>query len=132
MDLKRIYFGHPVNFYNTPKEKELIGIIHRQFPNLSIENPNQVHHNKGYHEWKSRTGNGMRYFFEKVLPNMTAGIFLPFEDGMFGIGVFTEASFLTKINKPIYEISLEGKIIQMLIDPSRRLSIEETRKRVYS
>ena len=73
----------------------------------------------------------MDYFFKEVLPAMTKGIFLPFEDGKFGAGVFKEANFMAESGKLIYEINLEGIITGMNIDSSKSLSIEETRERVY-
>ena len=127
----KIYFGHPVNFYNVPKELELIQIIKKEFPLFTIENPNQPHHQENYQRYKMETGNGMTYYFKEVLPRMEAGIFLSFEDKKFGAGVFGEAEALHKMEKPIYEITLENKIYPMQIDFSRKLSIEETRKRIY-
>lgn len=135
---KKIYFGHPVNFYegsefNTHgnKESELIKIISRRFPEYKIENPNQPPHQRNYVKWKEEKGNGMKYYFEKVLPKMNAGIFLCFEDGMFGKGVFGEAENLWKRKKDIWEINPEGRIRRMFPKPSLCLSYEETRKRVY-
>jgi len=130
---QRIYFGHPVNFYNTEKESELIQKIQTRFPGAEIENPNHVKHQEGYKRYKGEDGkgNGMDYFFKEVLPPMIKGVFLPFEDGKFGAGVFKEANFMAESGKLIYEISLEGVISEMKIDSSRMLSVEETRERVY-
>jgi len=129
--MEKIYFGHPINFYNVPKESELIEIIKKRFPKFSLENPNQPHHQENYQRYKKETGRGMNYYFQEVLPKMDAGIFLSFEDGNFGIGVFGEAEFLFNQRKPIWEINLGGKITPMLIDYSKMLSMEETRKRIY-
>ncbi len=127
----KIYFGHPIDIYNTEKEKDLIEDIKKGFPEYVVENPNQPHHAEGYKIWKEKTGYGMDYFFKEVLPKMEAGIFLPFEDGKWGAGVYGEAEFLYERGKPIYEIDLEGRIKEMDLDMSRVLSIEETRARVY-
>lgn len=131
--LQKIYFGHPVNFYNTDKEKELIQRIQREFPGTEVENPSEQRHQDGYKRYKEKTGNGMNYFFQEVLPLMVKGVFLPFEDGKFGAGVFKEAEFMEKSGKLIYEINLEGIITgkRMAIDYSRALSVDETRLRVY-
>ena len=64
---KRIYFGHPINTYNTALENELLQKISEAFPECEIENPNQKHHNEGYERWKKTTGNGMDYYFKVVL-----------------------------------------------------------------
>jgi len=63
---------------------------------------------------------------------MVKGVFMPFEDGNFGAEVFGEAEFMKKEGKLIYEISLEGIIKNIFdLDFSRKLSVEETRKKVY-
>ncbi len=105
---KKIYFGHTVDLYNTPKEGELIAAIERALPQYAVENPNQPVHEEGYQTAKRETGKGMSYYFEKVLPKMDAGVFQPFADGKFGAGVFGEAEFLHEQGRPIYEITLEG------------------------
>lgn len=73
-----MYLEHPVNFYNTKKEKELITAIQKKFPDYDVENPNQTIHKDNYLKWKERTGNGMNYYFKIVLPKMTAGTFFMF------------------------------------------------------
>lgn len=134
-----IYFAHPVNYYigsnfNTHGniEKELIKIIQKNFPNNSVYNPNQTHNQENYKIWKEMTGSGMKYFFDIILPHMVGGVGLSFEDGMFGAGVFGELEYLLKNNKPIYEIDKMGLIFPIKnLDYSKKLSIEETQKRVY-
>jgi len=128
----KLYFGHPIDTYDTPLETELIQKIQDFFPFYFVENPNQPHHQIGYKIYKQETGNGMTYYYENVLPDMNAGVFLPFEDGMFGAGVWAEANFLHELAKPIYEINLEGKISKLELDENRELSIQETRDRLYS
>jgi len=127
----KIYFGHPVNVYNTPKEEELVNIIEAYFPQFEVENPNKHIHSENYVKWKAEKGNGMLYFTEVVLPSMESGVFLPFEDSMFGAGVYKEAAFLHQLGKPIYEISFNGTIANMTLDEARNLSVPETRERVY-
>jgi len=127
-----IYFGHPVNFYNTDKERELCEMIKYIFPGHNLENPNQLHHQENYKIWKEELGSGMKYYFDIILPKMEAGIFLPFEDEMWGLGVFGEAEFIFKKKKPIWKIDLNGNIDRVKsLDYSKKLSLEETRKRVY-
>lgn len=131
MKKEKIYFGHPVNIYNTPKEEELVKIIENHFSQFELENPNQLHHSQNYIKWKTEKGDGMLYFTEVVLPSVEAGIFLPFEDSMFGAGVYKEAVFLYDLGKRIYEISFDGNIADMVLDEARKLSVSETRERVY-
>ncbi len=128
--MSKIYFGHPIHLYGTPKEAELIRQIQSAFPH-SVENPGAKLHQEKYKEYAEKTGNGMNYFFEEVLPLMHAGIFLPFEDGKFGAGVFKEATFLKEKSKPIWEINQDGLVnIIDTLDAKRALSVEETRKRL--
>ncbi len=97
-----------------------------------MENPNKLIHQKNYQKWKKECGDGMLYYFKEVLPKMDSGIFLPFEDGMFGKRVFGEMKKLGDLGKPLWEIGFRGKINSIdKIDYSRELSVEETRKRIY-
>jgi len=129
--MKKVYFGHPVNIYGTTAEQLLINAIQKGFPGWHIENPNQPQHGEGYQRFKVEKGNGMLYFFEEVLPQMDAGVFLPFDDGMFGAGVYKEAQFLIDARKPVYEIDQDGGLSNLVLNETRKLSIEETRARVY-
>lgn len=127
----KIYFGHPINFYNTSDEEKLVKAIEERFLMMEVENPNQPHHQEGYERWKQRRSCGMDYYFQEVLPKMAAGVFLSFADGMFGAGVWSEAIAIASAGKPIYEIDLEGRIETLKLDPHRKLTIVETRERVY-
>jgi len=129
--IEKIYFGHPIDIYNTPLEEFLIQSIEELFTGFVVENPGDLHHEEGYQKWKRETGNGMDYFFKQVLPRMSAGVFLPFEDGLWGAGVYKEAEFLHDQGKPIWEISRNGYIQPMVLHLASVLSVEETRKRVH-
>lgn len=129
--LGKIYFGHPINIYNTELESRLLVQISDYFPGWFIENPNKPEHQEGYGRWKEQYGNGMDYYYAVVLPTCSAGIFLPFRDGKWGAGVFGEAQFLHKINHPIFQITWNGEItIVGDLGNIPVLSIEETRKRI--
>jgi len=130
--MKKVYFGHPVNFYDTVDEGFLINSMMRGPREWCVENPNQQKHDEGYKRFKQEKGNGMLYFFEEVLPLMDIGVFLAFEDGMFGAGVYDEAKFLDDRGKPIFEIDLDGRLSKLVLEESKRLSIKETKARVYS
>jgi hypothetical protein len=134
-----IYFAHPVNYYmgsslnaHENKEDELIKIISKNFPEYAVHNPNQKHHQENYQIWKKETGSGMKYYFDIILPRMSAGIGLTFEDNMLGAGVFGELEKILELGKPIYEINENGIIFPIKkMDTSRKLSIEETQGRIY-
>ncbi|MCL5018756.1 MAG: hypothetical protein M1416_03265 [Candidatus Pacearchaeota archaeon] len=127
-----IYFAHPINTYNTDLEKVLVEIIKLGFPRYTLENPNQQYHQENYKFWKENFGNGMKYYFEEILPKMSAGIGLPFEDGMYGAGIFGELKMLSEMGKPIWRISWNGGIREIeKLNPELALSVGDTKKRVY-
>lgn len=120
-----VYFGHPINTYNTELESKLLKKIEEYFsPDWEIENPNQKHHQEGYKK------HGMGYYLEKVLSKCKAGIFLPFRDGKWGAGVFKEAERLSELNCPIFMINPAGFIQKIDIKNAKVLTIEETRVRI--
>ena len=126
----KLYFGHPVNAYNTELEKELIRIISEKLPGWEIENPNQPHHDEGYQVWKARTGNGMDYYTLEVLPSCHGGIFLPFRYGAWGAGVYTEGKFYAERGLPVFEISPMGAISSPDFKLVIELSVPGTRARI--
>jgi len=129
--MRKIYFGHPISFYNTPVETFLMEQIAKAFPASELVNPGLKIHGENYKKWKEETGNGMNYFFQEVLPSCHGGVFLPFEDGLFGKGVFGEAKFLSDLDRITCEIDFTGRVFPLILDEARCLSLEETRKRVY-
>lgn len=129
--MPRLYFGHPINTYDTPLEDILINAIQAKFPDWEIENPNRPHHQHGYREYKRETGNGMNYFFARVLPYCGAGVFLPFPDGRWGHGVFQEALFLGGRGRPVHLITTGELIFPAELHTVPVLSVEETRSRIY-
>jgi hypothetical protein len=132
MTKKRIYFGHPINTYDTPLEKFLLQKIQERFPDHEIENPNHPRHKKEYERWKNENGNGMNYFHREVLPNCDEGIFLPFMDGKWDAGVFSEASHFKNFNQLIWKITHKGVFIGLsTLIFENLLTVEETRARLY-
>ena len=131
MPKPKLYFGHPVNTYDARLEEQLLGVIASHLPTWEIENPNQPHHQEGYMDYKSRTGNGMTYFTEVVLPACQGGIFLPFRDGAWGAGVFMEAKFFIDKNMPTFIINHNGYIEVLPAQYTPQvLSVEQTRARI--
>ena len=129
--MQKLYFGHPINTYNTDLERQLILSINVAFPDCVIENPNAQKHQDGYVLWREKIGNGMAYFIEEVLPHCGSGIFLAFRDGKFGSGVVSEMRFFTERNYPTWEILPNGDISALKTPHADRiLSVEETRSRI--
>lgn len=127
---EKIYFGHPINTYNTELEKFLLDEIRRFFPQSDIENPNQPIHQEGYMAYKKTQGNGMEYYFKEVLPSCSGGIFLPFRDGLFGAGVWGEAEFLSASSRPLWKINPDGGILPLRLEEMVMLSIKNTIARI--
>lgn len=128
---KKLYFGHPINTYNTELEDKLLQKISEIFPDWDIENPNQKHHQEGYKRRKEAHENGMDYFYKEVLPQCDGGVFLPFRDGSWGAGIFGEAEFLLEIGRPIWQIATDGVVTQITdLASVSLLSVEETISRV--
>ena len=129
-----IYFAHPIDIYGTPLEANLIEKIGRKFPGHVVENPAKKHHGENYIFWKKETGNGMNYFARLLnSPKLVGEVFLPFEDGMIGAGVYKEIQIFQGLDKAVWEIDRSGLITPIsTIDEARVLSIEDTKARVYS
>lgn len=154
-DKQKLYLGRPINLFNTREDGDLLKAVAEFFSDCQIEDPSQKKHGEGYAKYKSLKGqeyngrivnSGMDYYFQEVLPDVDAGIFVLFRDGMFGKGVFGEAEFLEQSGKSIYEVDFDWKkyisssvgrplnlvrFISLNLDSSRCLSVEETMKRVY-
>lgn len=130
----RLYFGHPINTYGTPLETRLLAVLAEAFPHHEIVNPSGPEHQAGYAEYeKTRRDEdgkptGMGYFFEVVLPTCHAGAHLAFRDGMFGKGVFGEATWQCERGLPVWEITPQEIIFRhhAPFDPKRCLSREGT------
>jgi hypothetical protein len=129
----KIYFGHPVNTYNTPLEKSLLTYLQESFPGCEIINPNSAEHDAGYKHYHQDRADGMAYFYAEVLPHCATGVFLPFGDGMWAAGCAGEANwFLAKRCDTIWRIDPDWRLVQMSNLPDHLiLSVPATRERIY-
>lgn len=128
----KIYFAHPVNTYGSELERQLMVAIERLLPGAVVENPNQEVHQRGYQTTKLRTGNGMQYFEEEVLPQCDRCVILAFSEGTLGAGVVKEAQFFLALQQPVWEIDpyIASLTVIHRIDPKRALTVEQTRERI--
>lgn len=124
----RVYYAHPIWFYNTNTERADVATIEQQF-GCNALNPNTPEHDAGYNTRKAETGVGMDYFFENVLPNCIACVFRADIDGMISSGVAVEAQWFLERHIPVYEIAAGLVISITALDPIRLMSIAESRKR---
>ena len=127
---KVLYFGHPINVYDTDLERSLLHRIGLGFPGWYVENPNQKKHDEGYARYKRETGRPMDYYTIEVLPKCHGGVFLPFRDGTWGAGVFKEMEAIAGRGCPIWQISWDGHILAARLDTAYVLSVEQTRARI--
>src|SRR3989338_6145414 len=158
--MKKLYFAHPVNVYDTLLDESLVSFLKWTFGQglmgeecWEIENPNQTHHQVGYADWKKRLENdptkqgGMSYYYDVVLPQCHGCVALAFLDDMVGAGVAGELKFFIDRNLPVFGLGVDGeygiylqavgeigdweKSLISAGDPSIVLSIEETRERTW-
>ena len=134
-----VYFGHPINVYDTTLETWLLEAITQKFTpkmigKLEICNPNTPEHDKGYSARRTLTGSGMDYFYEEVLPKCTTGVFLPFKDGRWAAGVFGEARWFQQQGLPVWRITESGEIVPtdtlLVSSAGLVLTVKETRERI--
>jgi hypothetical protein len=118
------YFAHPVSDYGTGFEAR----VQRMLTNfgLSIENPNQPHHQDGY------LAKRMDYFLDDVLPACVGCVFLPFKGGLIGSGVAMEIEHFLDRGQQVLEIAADhgGPLVLLSfrsLDESKVLNREETR-----
>lgn len=117
----KIYYAHPISFYNTEKEKLLSNLLLSH--GYEVVNPNTPESEEGYKDF------GMDYFYGLV-KNCNALAFQRFDDGMIGAGVAGEIKIAFEINIPVYDISYGLMSLTHNIPENSFLSIKDTRKRV--
>jgi hypothetical protein len=118
------YFAHPVSDYGTGFETRVMRAL-THF-GLSIENPNQPHHQEGY------LAQGMDYFLEYVMPACVGCVFVPFKGGLIGSGVAMEIEHFLERGKQVLELAADhGGPLALLsfrsLDETKILNREETR-----
>lgn len=127
--MPRLYFGHPINTYQTPLEGELLQAIAAAFPAYDIENPSDPHHQYGARRQHWLTGNVMDYFLP-VAAGCRLGVFLPFRDGCWGAGVHAEALVMTHHGRGIFSIDPSGLVRRADLATVIALTVDQTRQRI--
>lgn len=112
--IRRLYFAHPINVYDTPLETTLIRTIgaHPQLSRFTLENPNTKAHSAAYEARKTISEDAMSYFAE-VVGKCAAVVFLAFPDGKIGGGVWYEILAADCIGLPLWEIFPDGRILRI-------------------
>ena len=132
LDLNKsyMYFAHQADISNTSEEENFIFKLNNFFPESEIYNPFQKHNQENYQLWKKEKGNGMKYYYDVILPHMDAITYLAFRDKKIGAGVFHESEYLLNKGKPVWEIDRDYNLEKVnSLDYSRYLTPDETRAR---
>lgn len=136
-----VYFGHPVNSYDTVMESFLEDVIKEELGNVNnsdlfagiLFNPNNDFSKQMYQRYKMKEDStGLDYYFSQVLPFCKAGVFLPFPEGVFGSGVMSEMKWFDDRGLPTYTIDDNGFLTKnddILF--CSYYNIQETLERVY-
>lgn len=132
---RKIYFAHPINTYHTAIEEEFLGLIRQKFMGYSIVNPSDSAHKIVVDTLKKNNpdANVMAYFRGLVSPCYAVAV-LPFPDGMWGAGVWSEAEIALAHKKEVWVFDYHSKTLAFLnrLEHDYALSIEETKARVYN
>ncbi len=129
-----LYFAHPVNTYSTPLETRLLDRFAFWFPKSDIVNPNAPVHQRRVGDIRKDDPNAnVMEYFKSVARDCDGVIVLPFGDGKIGAGIYAEAEVISAKGGIIWLIGTNPLSVCMLksLDPSLRLSVDETRARVY-
>lgn len=132
---RTVYFAHPVNTYYGPVEEEFLELIRQKFMGYRIINPSDPVHKAVVDKMKEKNPNAnvMPYFTGLVSPCYAVAV-LPFPDGMWSAGVYGEAEIAFANKKEVWVFDFHTKQLSFVnrLDPAKKLSVEETRARVYN
>lgn len=132
---RKIYFAHPINVYHTELEQTLLALIKQKWRDDDIINPSDEQHESVVRKLKAhdQKANVMGYFTELVR-TCDEVVALPFTDGKWGKGVYTEAETVLDVQngKYVWVIDPQTHDIRFvpMLDPALCLSVEETRARI--
>lgn len=139
---RSIYFAHPINTYGTDLEEALIQMIARRFHGRHIVNPGSPEHQAKFEAYMAAGAKEMDYFIDLIERECDELILLAFPptaevrppgpspNGGIGAGVYLEAAKAHGWAHPVWEIIPSGEIYTWAPNPSRMLTIDETRARI--
>lgn len=129
----KIYFGHSRMTYGTELEKQAINIIKACFPEAEIVNPNVPEHQEGCAEFLAgdfNPGDEMGYFHD-LTHDCEIGCFLQYYQGKWSAGSASEANYMRKDGKRIFEIIVDEGMLSQIFDEVVAMTFEETRNRLH-
>lgn len=134
---KRVYYAHPMSWYDTPEEYEDIKAI-STIPDVKVVNPNTPAFNCRVSKARTSGYPVMQIFADTIRDDIDALCFRRFKDGKLGAGVAREI-FEAKIwGVEVWEIMDDSqhdghRYIQFYPDEclsTETLTVEETKRRV--
>lgn len=125
-----VYFAHPINTYGTDLERALLRSIAEKFNGDIIVNPGSPKHQAKFQAYMASGAKEMDYWMELVRTCDTC-VLLAFLDGMIGAGVYKEVSERHAHACPVWEIKSDGTFYTWAPNPARRLTVDETRTRIF-
>jgi hypothetical protein len=124
----RIYFAHPMSEYGTLLEKNAIAKISEMFPTDQIVNPNSPDITSAVKTLYPLMGMDL---FDSIARNSDMVVAMPFPDGKFGAGVYSEVAAAQRAGKKIMVIYPQDLEIHNLnFFNVEGLSVSETRERI--
>jgi hypothetical protein len=126
----KIYFAHHMNEYGTALEERAIVAIKEHFASIGGEliNPGSPEIGAAAKTLYPLVGMEM---FDVIARNCDIVVAMPFIDGKFGAGVYSELLAARRAKRPLYRVDLETlQISPMDFLEIEGLSISETRKRI--
>lgn len=135
MNIRKIYYARPISVYGTALDAKLLALIAQKWKGCKIINPATKKHERIVQRLKKNNpdANVMGYF-TKLVKRCDEVVALPFPDGRWGKGVYTEAEAVLDLNagKYVWVIDPATHDIRFVpvLDPTLCLSVEETRARI--
>ncbi len=129
----KIYFGHSRMTYGTDMEMQAINVIEAHYPNCIIVNPNIPKHQEGCAKYLAGDfvpGDEMGYFHD-LTHGCEIGCFLQYYQGKWSAGSASEANYMRKHGKKIFEVILNEERLEEIFDEVVSLSFRETRDRLH-
>lgn len=104
----KIYYAHPMSWYNTEEEAHDMEYLRQHFPDDKIVNPNSPWFDAQVRNALIANEPVMKVFTDWIEHNDCAVVVRPFSDGHIGSGVGQEAFTAHLWGKEIYEFTKNG------------------------
>lgn len=136
----KVYFAHPVSFYGTPIERDIVRAL--EMRGFAVINPSDSVHQNKVSDMRAKMADGeqasrqIMEYFVNVCRACDSCVFMVFPDGSLGAGVVAEAQFFLDQGREVFEARVEKG--QVRLHPVKDLagykclSVAETREMLKS